>query len=316
MRSYSNKKRYFVWLPLWIALGVVLGLFIGSKFSVFNSTRSLFRGGSKVDAVLQYINEAYVDSVNTQELIEKALPGLIAELDPHSVYFSAKDMELVGDELEGHFSGIGVQFVLPSQAAGILPGDRIVYVNDSLFAGKGMTNDKVMRSLRGEKGSDVRLGIKRLGKASTVNIIVTRGDIPVNTVDIAYQPAKNIGMIKVNKFGMTTVKEFITAISKLKKQGSTSFIIDLRQNTGGSLTAAIQMVNEFLAKGQLIVYTEGRAYPREDAVADGSGTTKADQLVVLMDEGSASASEVFAGAIQDNDRGLIIGRRSFGKGLV
>ncbi len=330
MRSYSNKKRYFVWLPLWIALGIVLGLFIGSKFSVFNSTRSLFRGGSKVDAVLQYINEAYVDSVNTQELIEKALPGLIAELDPHSVYFSAKDMELVGDELEGHFSGIGVQFVLrndtitvvnvvpggPSQAAGILPGDRIVYVNDSLFAGKGMTNDKVMRSLRGEKGSDVRLGIKRLGKASTVNIIVTRGDIPVNTVDIAYQPAKNIGMIKVNKFGMTTVKEFITAISKLKKQGSTSFIIDLRQNTGGSLTAAIQMVNEFLAKGQLIVYTEGRAYPREDAVADGSGTTKADQLVVLMDEGSASASEVFAGAIQDNDRGLIVGRRSFGKGLV
>ena len=330
MRSYSNKKRYFVWLPLWIALGIVLGLFIGSKFSVFNSTRSLFRGGSKVDAVLQYINEAYVDSVNTQELIEKALPGLIAELDPHSVYFSAKDMELVGDELEGHFSGIGVQFVLrndtitvvnvvpggPSQAAGILPGDRIVYVNDSLLAGKGMTNDKVMRSLRGEKGSDVRLGIKRLGKASTVNIIVTRGDIPVNTVDIAYQPAKNIGMIKVNKFGMTTVKEFITAISKLKKQGSTSFIIDLRQNTGGSLTAAIQMVNEFLAKGQLIVYTEGRAYPREDAVADGSGTTKADQLVVLMDEGSASASEVFAGAIQDNDRGLIIGRRSFGKGLV
>lgn len=330
MRSYSNKKRYFVWLPLWIALGIVLGLFIGSKFSVFNSTRSLFRGGSKVDAVLQYINEAYVDSVNTQELIEKALPGLIAELDPHSVYFSAKDMELVGDELEGHFSGIGVQFVLrndtitvvnvvpggPSQAAGILPGDRIVYVNDSLFAGKGMTNDKVMRSLRGEKGSDVRLGIKRLGKASTVNIIVTRGDIPVNTVDIAYQPAKNIGMIKVNKFGMTTAKEFITAISKLKKQGSTSFIIDLRQNTGGSLTAAIQMVNEFLAKGQLIVYTEGRAYPREDAVADGSGTTKADQLVVLMDEGSASASEVFAGAIQDNDRGLIIGRRSFGKGLV
>lgn len=331
MRSYSNnKKRYFVWLPLWIALGIVLGVFIGSRFAVFNSGRGLFRGGSKVDAVLQYISEAYVDSVNTGELIEKALPGLIAELDPHSAYFSAKDMEIVGDELEGHFSGIGVQFVLrndtitvvnvvqggPSQAAGILPGDRIVYVNDSLFAGNGITNDKVMRSLRGTKGSDVKLGIKRLGRAATVNITVTRGDIPVNTVDIAYQPAKNIGLIKVNKFGMTTVKEFITAISKLKKQGSTSFIIDLRQNTGGSLSAAIQMVNEFLAKGQLIVYTEGRSYPREDALADGSGTTKTDNVVVLIDEGSASASEVFAGAIQDNDRGLIIGRRSFGKGLV
>ncbi|SHG29171.1 S41 family peptidase [Dysgonomonas macrotermitis] len=330
MRSYSNKKRYFVWLPLWIALGIVLGIFIGSRFAAFQSTKSLFRGGSKIDAILQYVNEAYVDSVNTQELIEKALPGLIAELDPHSTYFSAKDMELVGDELEGHFSGIGVQFVLrndtitvvtviqggPSQAAGILPGDRIVNVNDSLFAGKEMTNEKVMRSLRGPKGSDVKLGIKRFGKSELVNITVTRGDIPVNTVDIAYQPVPKIGLIKVNKFGNTTVKEFITAISKLKSQGTNSFIVDLRQNTGGSLAAAIQMVNEFLGKGQLIVYTEGRAYPREDALADGSGTTKTDQLVVLIDEGSASASEVFAGAIQDNDRGLIIGRRSFGKGLV
>lgn len=330
MRSSSNKKRYFVWLPLWVALSIVIGIFIGIRFSGVNSVRNIFQGGNKFDAILQYISEAYVDSVNTQELIEKSLPGLIAELDPHSTYFTAKEMELVGSDLEGHFSGIGVQFILrndtitvvnvinggPSQAAGILPGDRIVYVNDSIYAGKGMTNDKVMRSLRGPKDSDVKLGIQRFGVPKMLDIIVTRGDIPVNTVDIAYEPVKGVGYIKVNKFATTTSNEFITAISKLKSKNCNSFIIDLRQNTGGALNAAIDMVNEFLGKGELIVYTQGRSYPRENAVATGSGTTKKEQLIVLIDEGSASASEVFAGAIQDNDRGLVIGRRSFGKGLV
>lgn len=330
MRSSSNKKRYFVWLPLWVALSIVIGIFIGIRFSGVNSVRNIFQGGNKFDAILQYISEAYVDSVNTQELIEKSLPGLIAELDPHSTYFTAKEMELVGSDLEGHFSGIGVQFILrndtitvvnvinggPSQAAGILPGDRIVYVNDSIYAGKGMTNDKVMRSLRGPKDSDVKLGIQRFGVPKMLDIMVTRGDIPVNTVDIAYEPVKGVGYIKVNKFATTTSNEFITAISKLKSKNCNSFIIDLRQNTGGALNAAIDMVNEFLGKGELIVYTQGRSYPRENAVATGSGTTKKEQLIVLIDEGSASASEVFAGAIQDNDRGLVIGRRSFGKGLV
>ncbi len=330
MRSTSSSKRYFVWLPLWIAFGIVIGIIIGNGFSIFTSQKTIFSGGNKFDAVLQYINEAYVDTVNTDELVEKAIPGLIAELDPHSAYFSAKDMELMGDDLEGHFSGIGVQFVLrndtimvvsvitggPSQAAGIRPGDRIVYVNDSLYAGKDMTNEKVMRSLRGAEGTDVKLGIVRLGNAKPIDITVRRGDIPVNTVDISYQPVEKVGYIKISKFGGTTTQEFISAISKLKKQGSESFIIDLRQNTGGYLNAAIDMVNEYLDKGELIVYTQGRAFKREDAIANGSGTSKKDQLIVLMDEGSASASEVFAGAIQDNDRGLIVGRRSFGKGLV
>lgn len=330
MRSTSSSKRYFVWLPLWIAFGIVIGIVIGNGFSIFTSQKKIFSGGNKFDAVLQYISEAYVDTVNTQELIEKAIPGLLAELDPHSTYFTAKEMELTGDDLEGHFGGIGVQFVLrndtimvvsvivggPSQAAGIRPGDRIVYVNDSLFAGKGMTTDKVMLNLRGAEGTDVKLGIKRFDNPKIVNITVQRGDIPVNTVDIAYQPAEKIGYIKISKFGGTTTQEFISAISKLKKQGSETFIIDLRQNTGGYLQAAIDMVNEYLDKGELIVYTQGRAFKREDAFANGSGTSKKDQLIVLMDEGSASASEVFAGAIQDNDRGLIVGRRSFGKGLV
>lgn len=325
-------KRYFVWLPLWIALGVVVGIVIGNMYSIFNpvSQTNVFRGGNKLDAVIQFVNDSYVDSVNTQELIEKTIPTFISELDPHSTYISAEDMALTGDDLEGHFSGIGVQFVLrndtvmvvsvipggPSQASGIRPGDRIVFVNDSVYTGKGMTNDKVMRGLRGAKGTDVKLGIKRFSSPEIIDIMVKRGDIPVNTVDVSYSPAEKIGYIKINKFGSTTYQEFIGAISKLKSQGDDSFIIDLRQNTGGYLNAAIEMVNEFLERGQLIVYTEGRAFPRDDAYANGKGASKRDQLIVLIDEGSASASEVFSGAIQDHDRGLILGRRSFGKGLV
>lgn len=327
-----NTKRYFIWLPLWVALGIAFGIFIGSLFSKsVDLTKTLFVGGSnKLDAVIGYINEAYVDTVNTDELIESAIPKLVNGLDPHSTYISAKDMELIGDDLEGHFSGIGVQFTLrhdtitvisviaggPSQSAGVFPGDRIVYVNDSLFAGAGITNEKVMRGLRGEKGSEVKLGIKRTGEDHILDINVERGDIPVNTIDIAYSPIKNIGYIKISKFGATTYNEFKSAITKLKNNGAESFIVDLRQNSGGYLNAVIQMLNEFLEKGELIVYTEGRAFPRSDSYANGSGTSKNNQLVVLIDEGSASASEIFAGAIQDHDRGLIIGRRSFGKGLV
>jgi len=328
----SSKKRYFIWLPLWIALGVVAGIVIGNLYSVFSpvTRTTIFGGANKLDAVIQFINETYVDSVDTKELIEITIPNLVSELDPHSTYISAEDMALMGDDLEGHFSGIGVQFVLrndtimvvsviaggPSQAAGIMPGDRIVFVNDSAYTGKDMTNDKVMRSLRGPKGTDVKLGIKRFNSPDITDILVKRGDIPVNTIDVSYSPAEKVGYIKINKFGSTTYQEFISAISKLKSQGNDSFIIDLRQNTGGYMNAAIDMINEFLERGELIVYTEGRAFPRENSIAKGTGSSKNDQLVVLIDEGSASASEIFAGAIQDNDRGLIIGRRSFGKGLV
>ncbi|MEN9918359.1 MAG: hypothetical protein RL662_795 [Bacteroidota bacterium] len=330
----SPKTRYFIWLPLWVSLGIIIGIVIGNIFSIFDtgskSTNIFKGGGNKFDAVLQFLDETYVDTVNTDELVERTIPTLISELDPHSSYISAQDMSLMGDDLEGHFSGIGVQFVLrndtimvvsvilggPSQAAGVHPGDRIAFVNDSTYTGKDMTNEKVMRGLRGQKGTKVKLGIKRFNTPAIVNIRVERGDIPVNTVDISYSPANNIGLIKINKFGSTTYQEFKSALSKLKKEGHNSFIIDLRQNTGGYMNAAIEMINEFLDKDQLIVYTEGRAFPREDTYANGSGGFKKDQIIVLMDEGSASASEIFAGAIQDNDRGLIVGRRSFGKGLV
>lgn len=330
----NNKKRYFVWLPLWIAVGVALGIFIGSKF--FQTTAQgypIFIGGgsaNKLDAIVEYIDGSYVDSVNSTQLIEKAIPTLISELDPHSAYIPARDMELMADDLEGHFSGIGVQFTLrhdtitvvsvipggPSQKAGLFPGDRIIMVDDSLFAGKGISNEKVMRGLRGESGSEVKLGIKRQGIDKLVNIVVERGDIPVNSVDIAYSPAEHIGYIKISKFGATTYEEFTSAITDLKKLGCDSFIIDLRQNLGGYLNAVIEMVNEYLDKNELIVYTEGRTSPRNESHANGRGKSKDDQIVVLIDEGSASASEIFAGAIQDHDRGIVIGRRSFGKGLV
>lgn len=327
----SSKTRYFIWLPLWIAVGVVVGIIIGNAYSVFNFTsKTKYFGGNKLDTILEYINESYVDTIDTNELIERTIPNLIAELDPHSSYISAKDMILTEGDLEGHFSGIGVQFVLrndtimvvnvipggPSQVAGVRPGDRIAFVDDSTYTGKGITNEKVMKGLRGAKDTEVKLGIKRFGTPDIIDITVKRGDIPVNSIDVSYMPTEKIGFIKINKFGGTTYNEFENALDKLRSDGATSYIIDLRQNTGGYMNAAIEMVNEFLEKGELIVYTEGRTISREDAIANGSGAFKDNQLIVLMDEGSASASEIFAGAIQDNDRGLIIGRRSFGKGLV
>jgi len=329
----KGSKAIYVWLPLCIALSIGAGILIGNMFSVFTPVRG-FLGGSggnkKLETIFDYINKAYVDTVNVNELVESAIPTIISGLDPHSSYISAENMALTGNELDGHFSGVGVEFMLqedtvaivnvipggPSEAVGIIPGDRIVYVNDSLFAGNGLTEDKVFRKLRGPKSSKVKLGIKRGTSKDTINFEVTRADVPVKTVPVAYMMDNKIGYIKITRFGAETHNEFITAIARLKSQGCESFILDLQQNTGGYMGAAIMMSNEFLKSGDLIVYTEGRAYPRENVFADGSGTCKSNQLVVLIDEGSASASEIFAGAMQDNDRGLIVGRRSFGKGLV
>lgn len=326
----KTSKKINIWLPLWIAFGIALGIVIGNIFSIFNSRHSLFNRGNKIEAVLEYIYESYVDPVDIQELVEESINNTVAGLDPHSVYISAKDMELMGDDLEGHFSGIGVQFILrkdtivivsvipggPSEISGIQAGDRIVYVNDSIYTNKEITNEKVMRGLRGPKGSTVKLGLKRLSVEKIIDIKVMRADIPVSSIDASFSLENKTGYIKISKFAFNTYPDFISSISKLKSEGCESFIVDLRQNSGGSLSAAIQMVNEFLGSGQLIVYTEGRSFPREDVFADGTGTCQKGQLVVLIDEGSASASEVFSGAIQDLDRGLIIGRRSYGKGLV
>jgi len=326
----DSEKKVRTWLPLWIGIGIAVGIFIGTKYGQF-SRSGVVGGTGKIDAVLNYIRESYVDTVNVRQLVEDALPNIIQELDPHSEYISAADMKRVNEDLEGHFSGIGVSFYVlrdtivvtgivaggPSEAAGIMPWDRIVKVNDTLVAGNKIQNDDVLKKLRGEKGSEVKLGIRRDNGSRLHEITVTRGDIPMSSVNAAYMHTDKTGFIKLGRnFGFNTFSEFISAISKLKSQGATSFVIDLRGNAGGSLEIVVAMVNEFLDKGDLIVYTEGRNFPRTDNYANGSGTCKEDDVIVLIDELSASASEIFAGAIQDHDRGLVIGRRSFGKGLV
>lgn len=326
----NTGKKAKIWMPLWVGLGIALGIFIGSKYNQFGSTGSL-DGSGKLDAVLHYVKESYVDTVNVRQLVEDALPNIIKELDPHSEYISASDMRRVNEDLEGHFSGIGVNFYVlkdtivvtgivpggPSEAAGIMHWDRIVAVNDSLVAGLTLRNEEVVEMLRGEMGSEVKLGILRDDSDQVHEIIVTRGDIPVSSINAAYMLTERIGFVKLGKnFGFNTFSEFISAISKLKNSGANAFVVDLRGNVGGSLEVVVAMVNEFLGRGDLIVYTQGRNFPRTDSYANGSGTCKENDVVVLIDEFSASASEIFAGAIQDHDRGLVIGRRSFGKGLV
>lgn len=319
-----------------LIVGLVLGNMIASRQlnreqnGMGGLFERLLKSSGKVDQLLQLIDKNYVDSTDTNELTEEMAIDLIAKLDPHSVYIPAKDLEIVNTELEGSFSGIGVQFNIqndtimvisvisggPSEQAGLLAGDRIIQVDDSVFTGKTITNEKVLRTLRGKDKSKVKLGVKRPGTSEMLSYTITRDEIPVTSVDISYLVAPGTGLIKVNKFGDSTYKEFLTAIANLKSKGATRFIIDLRENSGGYLERAIAMINEFLPAKQLIVYTEGKSYPRYDAFSDGTGSCINNPVAVLIDEFSASASEIFAGAIQDNDRGVIIGRRSFGKGLV
>ena len=273
-----------------------------------------------------------MDNVPLDSLTDEVMAEIVAKLDPHSVYIPAKDLEAVNNELEGSFSGIGVQFNIqndtvmivsvisggPSEKVGLMAGDRLIEVNDTAFVGQGIiSNEKVMRKLRGPKDTEVKLGIKRNGTKEMLTYNVTRGEIPINSVTVAYIIEPGVGFIGLNNnFGHNTYNEFLHAIAELRAKGARKYIIDLRENSGGLMDVAIQMVNEFLPKDQMIVYSEGKAYPRAEAKANGAGTCISNPVVVLIDEFSASASEIFAGAIQDNDRGLIIGRRSFGKGLV
>ena len=332
-----NKRNLI--LVLIVFLSVVLGLLLGNLLA----RRAEIRGpqgdfsflsrefsNNKLDEVLSLIDQQYVDSIDVNELTEEMMVDLIAKLDPHSVYIPAADLENVNSELEGSFSGIGVQFNIqndtitivsvisggPSEKVGLLAGDRIVEVNDTAFTGKKVTNEKVMKKLRGKANTKVKLGIRRHGTAEKLTYTVTRGEIPVNSVDVSYIIAPQTGFIKVSKFAATTYSEFLNAIADLRAKGARKYIIDLRENSGGFMDQAINMVNEFLPANQMIVYSEGKAYPRYEARATGKGSLISAPVVVLIDEFSASASEIFAGAIQDNDRGTVIGRRSFGKGLV
>ena len=333
-----NKKNILIIITVVVA--VLFGLFFGNLIAlkanrgnkIKNLTEYFSGSNSKVDEMLSLIDEQYVDTINIDSITDEVMGDLVSKLDPHSVYIPAKDLEAVNSELEGSFSGIGVQFNIqndtvmivsvisggPSEKVGLMAGDRIVKVNDTIFAGKNVvSNEKVMKKLRGPKGTKVKLSVKRHGTKELLSYAITRGDIPVNSVAVAYIIEPGVGFIGLNNnFGKNTYDEFLHAIAELRAKGAKKYIIDLRENSGGLMDVAIRMINEFLPKGQMIVYSEGKAYPRYEAKADGSGSCINNELVVLIDEFSASASEIFAGAIQDNDRGLIIGRRSFGKGLV
>ena len=333
-----NKKNILIIITVVVA--VLFGLFFGNLIAlkanrgnkIKNLTEYFSGSNSKVDEMLSLIDEQYVDTINIDSITDEVMADLVSKLDPHSVYIPAKDLEAVNSELEGSFSGIGVQFNIqndtvmivsvisggPSEKVGLMAGDRIVKVNDTIFAGKNVvSNEKVMKKLRGPKGTKVKLSVKRHGTKELLSYAITRGDIPVNSVAVAYIIEPGVGFIGLNNnFGKNTYDEFLHAIAELRAKGAKKYIIDLRENSGGLMDVAIRMINEFLPKGQMIVYSEGKAYPRYEAKADGSGSCISNELVVLIDEFSASASEIFAGAIQDNDRGLIIGRRSFGKGLV
>lgn len=319
--------------PTLLAVTAILGIKLGETLTEYKmqaAPTAECRNG-KLDYLFNLIKEQYVEDVDVRELEEKAIPEIMAGLDPHSVYIPAANLQSVNEALDGSFSGIGVEFNIqndtvmilavinggPSEKAGLLPGDRIVEVNDSLFVGKEISNEKVMKKLRGPKGTMVKVGVKRNNSPEILHFDIVRGDIPLTSVDVAYMIDPETGYVKVNKFGSTTFTEFSDAMYKLKADGASKFVIDLRGNPGGYMNAAIKMINMFLKKNDMIVYTEGKTLNCcSQELADGTGEFQDVPVVVLIDEWSASASEIFAGAIQDNDRGFVIGRRSFGKGLV
>ncbi|MDR1680635.1 MAG: S41 family peptidase [Prevotellaceae bacterium] len=313
-------------------LFLLAGIYIGQRASTHGHTFRLDASNdfSKLELVVQQIQDNYLDTVDVAELIEGALPVILEELDPHSVYISAVDMPQANESIEGNFDGIGVTFNMPndtvvvmnviaggpSERVGIHPGDRIVTVDDSLIAGRQLDQNAIVRMLRGQRGTKVRLGIARPGEDQRLAITIVRDKIPVKSADAAYMINGETGYIRLSKFSKTTHTEFLAGIDALRSEGMTSLVLDLRGNGGGLLEQAFEIANEFLDKGNLIVYTEGRVRPRHDYFATGTGRCRDIRLAILIDESSASASEILAGAIQDNDRGLIVGRRSFGKGLV
>ena len=324
----NNKRRF---TPLLMCLCVVGGIFIGTHYAYRfgdNTISIASNGSNKLNQLLQLIDQNYVDTVNLPELIEDAMPQILNELDPHSSYIKANDAEEASEELKGSFSGIGVSFTMqkdtvnvmsvirggPAEKVGILAGDRIVKADTTLLV--GMKDTEVMKCLKGPKDSSVRLGIKRHGKDELTWFTVVRGDIPVQSVDASYMINEKTGYIQINKFGEQTYAEMLVSLADLTMKGMKNVIIDLRGNTGGYMHIAIQMANEFLSRNSLITYVEGRNITREEYRSDGKGSFQKLPIIVLVDEGSASSSEIFAGAIQDNDRGTIIGRRTFGKGLV
>ena len=320
-------------MPLLMALCMVLGIVIGSFYANHFSGNRLTvinNGSNRLNNLLRIIDDQYVDKVDIDSLVDKAIPQILAELDPHSVYISAKDVQAATDDLKGSFSGVGIEFTIrqdtirvqnvikngPAEKAGILAGDKIVYVDGKKFIGKQVTNEEAMHRLKGPQGSKVKIGVLRYGHVKLLTYTVTRGEIPTKTVTASYMLNSNTGYIKIKNFGEKTYPEVLIALANLQQQGFSNLVIDLRDNVGGLLQSAVQIANEFLPAKKLIVYTKGRRSPRQDYRSDGHGAYQTMPLVVLVNEGTASSAEIFSGAMQDNDRATIIGRRTFGKGLV
>ena len=326
----DNKNRFTpLLMSLCVVIGIVIGSFYANHFSG-NRLNIISNGSNKLSNLLHIIDDQYVDKVDMDSLVEKAIPQILAELDPHSVYISAADVEKATDELKGSFTGVGIEFTIrqdtihvqnvikngPAEKAGIIAGDMIIAVDGKKFVGKIVTEDEAKHRLLGQKGTKVKITVKRFGHAKPITYTVTRGEIPTKTITATYMLDENTGYIKVNSFGEKTYPELLIALADLSQQGFSNLVIDLRDNVGGYMQSAVQMANEFLPKGKLIVYMEGRKQPRKEFRTDGHGAYQKIPLVILINEETASAAEIFSGAMQDNDRATIIGRRSFGKGLV
>lgn len=324
-----------IYFPLLIALVMVASMYLGYRLAGFQSHSQPFftlstQKSGKLDNIMHYIQRDYVDEVAVSELENHAIRAMLEELDPHSQYITAEEFNEMNDPLLGSFEGIGVSFRIerdtitvinplkggPSERVGVMPGDRIVKIEDTLVAGVNITNRDAMRKLKGPKGTKVHVSVFRRGVDGLIPFTITRDVIPTYSLDIAYMPANGIGYIRLNRFSATTYREFMEAARTLKSQGMEKLILDLRGNSGGYLKAATDLADEFLEQGKLIVYTEGKNRPRQFAFATRKGLLEEEEIIILLDESSASASEIVAGAIQDNDRGTLIGRRSFGKGLV
>ena len=329
-----NRPKFYVFLPIVFALILIIGIVIGTTFSFRNTlgpiSINVNNRYNKIEEILRYIQQEYVDTVNNEQLVEKTIVSLLQNLDPHSSYITASELQASNEPLKGNFEGVGIEFNVlddtirvisaipggPAEAVGVQAGDKIIKVNGKNVAGIKITSKDVMEKLKGKGKTKVKVIIMRTGKSQLLDFTITRGTIPIHSIDIAYMVNAETGYIKISRFAATTYDEYISAFVKLKKTGMKQLIIDLRGNGGGYLNTAVDIADECLSAGKEIVYTQGKARPRKGYKATRKGSFENGKLVVLIDDGSASASEILAGAIQDNDRGTIIGRRSFGKGLV
>lgn len=332
----SSSSKYLFLIPIIISIAIIIGVALGIYINKVTGGRTNgnanYSGAQsdKLNEIMNLVNAKYVDTTNGELLEEEAINAYLQNLDPHSVFIPARELTSVNEDMQGHFDGIGIEFRLkddtiivvaaitggPSEQVGLKAGDKIIKINDTIVAGVKINNDGVMHKLRGMKGTKVKVAIKRNGVKDLINYTITRDEIPQYSVDVAYKITNDIGYIKVNRFSATTTNEFGKKLYDLNQQGIKKLIVDLRQNPGGYLNAAVDMADELLGGKKLVVYTQGNASPRKDYIASRPGQFEEGDLVILIDEGSASASEILSGAIQDHDRGIIIGRRSFGKGLV